>query len=415
MANLAGLFGAVEANTRRTSKRAEELRKQGIRQQIAERDEAGDYGSLNKIFIKEPWAREEFSATYEHKNKVMDDNARKASSEILFGDKAKESIIPVLQDRLRKGIQQGADMSDTVSLLDEALKGNVAPTIQQAERKLFTSDLDSWKAYKKAEGGVDRPFNATQKVVELARQESIDKTGKDLTAGQQKQVMFNWKRAQKEEVKANTFAKRNAEAATALKIAENTGLGKALAEIATASDLSAARGEITDVEKRRRAQSGVTNKLANIANHYSMVASFGAINDIERSPVENIIASARSSNIGQAFGKAIGSTPQSYRVKINNLKPLLLNDIRQASDMGARGLDSEKELQFYMQAATNEKKDIQSNMSAIYVLDQAYGEGNIAKVLEEGGKVDKRYIEYLKAEGSKILHGGSRQDPLGIR
>ena len=55
--------------------------------------------------------------------------------------------------------------------------------------------------------------------------------------------------------------------------------------------------------------------------------------------------------------------------------PLLINEIRQASKMGARGLDSVKELEFYLQAATDEKQDLQSNLDAIKILDMAYGLG----------------------------------------
>jgi hypothetical protein len=90
---------------------------------------------------------------------------------------------------------------------------------------------------------------------------------------------------------------------------------------------------------------------------------------------ENVANRAMSSGIGQEVGRAIGTQSQAARDRINNLRPLLIQEIRQATQMGAKGLDSNAELQFYLQAATDPSRDIDTNMAAIETLDKAYGLG----------------------------------------
>lgn len=126
-----------------------------------------------------------------------------------------------------------------------------------------------------------------------------------------------------------------------------------------------------------RAQEGVTTTLGQIGKLYKNLQKTGAIVSTESGKLQNVGASIRSSRIGQFFGSAIGTKPQSIRNQINQIKPLLIQEIRKATEMGARGLDSEKELQFYLRAATDETKDVESNLNALKVLDRAYGLGNL--------------------------------------
>jgi hypothetical protein len=139
-----------------------------------------------------------------------------------------------------------------------------------------------------------------------------------------------------------------------------------------------------------------------LANHYVTLASSGAMLDVSNSSFENIMAATRSSDLGQMFGRITGTNEQSIRNSIKKIKPLLIQDIRQSTDMGARGLDSEKELEFYLQAATDEKTDIQSNIAAIVVLDEAFGDGNIANKLR--GLTNKSLITRIANKGSNILN-----------
>ncbi len=129
---------------------------------------------------------------------------------------------------------------------------------------------------------------------------------------------------------------------------------------------------------KANAKQQVNGILSDMKDNYEQLSNMGAIVDTSKSAVENVKARASASGAGQTIGKIFGTQAQSIRNQINQQKPLLIHAIRQASQMGARGLDSEKELQFYLQAATDERLDLQTNMNALRVLDKAYGLGQIS-------------------------------------
>jgi len=147
------------------------------------------------------------------------------------------------------------------------------------------------------------------------------------------------------------------------------------AKIDTAKTLAEARGEVTPKDKKRAAQGRVTVTLNEAANLYRKLDKIGGVINTDKPAVSNILARVRSSDISQSFQNTVGMSEQSVRNQINQLRPTLINHIRQASEMGARGLDSEKELEFYLQAATDTKRDIQANMAALDILNKNYGLG----------------------------------------
>jgi hypothetical protein len=112
-----------------------------------------------------------------------------------------------------------------------------------------------------------------------------------------------------------------------------------------------------------------------------------AITNTDNGRLSNLSASVRSSGPGQLTGQAFGTKEQSMRNQIKMMQPLLIQDIRKASAMGARGLDSEKELAFYLRAASDPSLDLQSNLQALEVLDKAYGLGGGSGGASRGQKV----------------------------
>jgi hypothetical protein len=134
-----------------------------------------------------------------------------------------------------------------------------------------------------------------------------------------------------------------------------------------------ARGEISDVQKKKTGQEQVSGLLEELKQNYGELSASKGITSTQNKPIQNIGAYARSSGIGQTLGAAVGTKEQSIRNKIKQSMPLLVNAIRQSTAMGARGMDSEKELEFYMNAATNPSLDVEANLAAIDRLDKAYG------------------------------------------
>lgn len=134
-------------------------------------------------------------------------------------------------------------------------------------------------------------------------------------------------------------------------------------------------GKGSEADKMANAQNRVTGNLQQMKSLYQGLEKMGAIIDTSKNSAENVFRATASSKAGQAVGRIFGTEAQSIRNQINQIKPLLLQEIRQATQMGSKGLDSEKELEFYLQAATDPSKDIQTNLNAIKVLDKAYGLG----------------------------------------
>lgn len=240
------------------------------------------------------------------------------------------------------------------------------------------------------------PTDIDDFVADGVAQYKIDNDGNAPPPGFKNDLRLQFKRAQAEEVGAVKMAEREAVADTAEKISFNEKLGARLAEIQTEPAKVAAAGEITPEETKRRARVSVGGSLKALAGHYLNLDSMGAIVNTDKTSFENIVASLESSTLGQAAGKALGTEAQSIRNSINMIKPTLVQDIRKATEMGVRGMDSQKELEFYLQAATDEKRDIQANIGALLVLDQKYGDGTIAEVLK--GKVNPAHIKRLEQE-----------------
>lgn len=108
---------------------------------------------------------------------------------------------------------------------------------------------------------------------------------------------------------------------------------------------------------------------------------------------------------GQNLGRAMGSENQVYRDVINAMSPNVINVIRQASEMGAKGLDSEKELAFYLGALGDPMRPVEANIKALDMLDKAYGEGTAAQQgLKDNpalkAKVEKTKLEFGEKEST---------------
>lgn len=158
--------------------------------------------------------------------------------------------------------------------------------------------------------------------------------------------------------------------------------------------------------KQDQGKARVTVNLNALNDYYDELENLGAVVDSSKSGPANISARVRATGVGQAIGGALGTEEQVWRGNINQMRPLLLQEIRQASAMGARGLDSNKELEFYLQAATDPTKDIKTNRAAISVLEKAYGLGSIVK------GADPAAVDALRTEFGKT--GGATGNPGAV-
>jgi hypothetical protein len=132
-------------------------------------------------------------------------------------------------------------------------------------------------------------------------------------------------------------------------------------------------GKISPIEKKTKSQKQATQTVKDLKNLYTKLDEIGGIVNTEKSSLSNMFSRIASSNIGQSAGKFFGTKAQSLRNQIESTRPTLLGFIRNASNMGAKGMDSEKEMEFYLKTATDPTLDLQFNMYALKQLDKAYG------------------------------------------
>ena len=150
-----------------------------------------------------------------------------------------------------------------------------------------------------------------------------------------------------------------------------------------------------------------------IAADYGILQKRGDLVDPKNSAVGNIWERAAASGVGQTVAGFVGTEAQAVRDRINNAKPLLMAAIKQATGMTAQQLNSNAELQFYLQAATDVKMGYDTNIAALAVLDESYGTGTGVKANPEAMAALKRLAEQRFGVTGRVGggHGGGFTDP----
>jgi hypothetical protein len=162
------------------------------------------------------------------------------------------------------------------------------------------------------------------------------------------------------------------------------GQGAATQRMLAEEKISAAQ------EKRETAATGkseaktqLTDIVGSLKKNYETLKEQGGIVSTTESGFGNVGARLSSSGLGQAVGGAIGMKTQEERQKIEQTRPLLLNLIKNATGMSAQQMNSNAEMQLYLNAATNPQLSYEANLDALKNLDKLYGLGNVAKDIEK--------------------------------
>lgn len=187
---------------------------------------------------------------------------------------------------------------------------------------------------------------------------------------------------------------------------QRNALSEQYDEVHTEDDTKKPESEARDESKSR-----VSGILGEMKDLYGELKEGGGIVSTKRGGLANLPIRIAQSEVGQITGGLFGTENQRVRNEINQKLPLLINDIRKSTGMSARAMDSNRELQFYLQAATDPKGIVESNLSAIRTLELAYGTGEFSK--EDYDKLSARQKSFVdKERGSLKSSDGSA--PPGI-
>jgi hypothetical protein len=138
--------------------------------------------------------------------------------------------------------------------------------------------------------------------------------------------------------------------------------------------------QVETARVKEEGQNTVNTVLSTLNRQYQGLVNEGAITDTSKGTLANLKASASSNVAGQMIGGAIGSKAQQFRDSIAQIRPLLLNAIKNASGMSAQQLNSNVELQTYLKAATDPGLSIQANVEAMNNISKMFGLGEEFKI-----------------------------------
>jgi hypothetical protein len=172
-------------------------------------------------------------------------------------------------------------------------------------------------------------------------------------------------------------------------------------------------GKEPSAQKKEEAKEGgkkqVSDILATLNDHYNELEKMGGVISSDRTGMANVGTRIAASGPGQLVLGGLGTKSAATREKIEMTRPLLMQAIRQATGMSAKAMDSNAELKFYMQAATDPTKNISANRAAMALLDRSYGLGL-------GIKADENEMRNLEqqAKGQSTQGSISAPAPAGV-
>lgn len=140
---------------------------------------------------------------------------------------------------------------------------------------------------------------------------------------------------------------------------------------------------------KTEAKDQLTTIVEQLKGNYDTLLKEGGIVSTEAGGLQNIGARLSSSAAGRAIGGTVGTKTQEQRQAIEQTRPLLLNLIKNATGMTASQMNSNAEMQMYLNAATNPSLSYEANMEALMNLDRLFGLGTAAKKIEESIKTPK--------------------------
>lgn len=134
---------------------------------------------------------------------------------------------------------------------------------------------------------------------------------------------------------------------------------------------------------KTEAKDQLTATVEQLKGKYDTLLQEGGIVSTQAGGLQNIGARLSSSGIGRAVGGAVGTKTQEQRQAIEQTRPLLLNLIKNATGMSAQQMNSNAEMQLYLNAATNPDLSYEANMEALKNLDRLFGLGTAADKIEK--------------------------------
>jgi hypothetical protein len=138
--------------------------------------------------------------------------------------------------------------------------------------------------------------------------------------------------------------------------------------------------------KKELAQTQLNDTLDAISGMYAELNRLGGIASTERSAFANVPARIAGSAVGQIAGQAIGTSEQSLRDRIAAARFTLVQQIKNATGMSARQMDSNVELQNTLNSLSDPRQGYEAAINIIENLRKTYGLGGGAPTGEPASR-----------------------------
>lgn len=114
--------------------------------------------------------------------------------------------------------------------------------------------------------------------------------------------------------------------------------------------------------------------LDQLAGYYTTLKAQGAaVSSESGNPLANIVAGVRGTMAGEAVEGLLGTKAQTARDAIRMTRPMIVASLKEALGLSAQQLNSNKELQLWLDAATDPTKSYEANMDALNNLARVTG------------------------------------------
>ena len=159
--------------------------------------------------------------------------------------------------------------------------------------------------------------------------------------------------------------------------------------------------------------------IEDMSTLYAGLQDRGGLIDPAKSWWDNFSAGSAASGFGRFVTKFSPLTNQASREslalmnQVDVLVPSMLNAIREATGMSARQMDSDRELQFYVQSAGGVTKSLATNAAAMQIMSEQFGTGKDLTPMFESWGIDLNTISIERERLLRIgagLSSGTREE-----
>lgn len=128
---------------------------------------------------------------------------------------------------------------------------------------------------------------------------------------------------------------------------------------------------------KQQARQGVDGTLSRIMDQYKILAEEKAIVSTANTNAENVQARI-STKLGTTVGRTVGTKAQTARDTIANLRQALLADIKAATGMSSKAIDSNVELKAFLDSLGDPDQSLETIQNTLAELSIKYGLGTLS-------------------------------------